>query len=87
MMCKYVNFSYLDFRARIRAVNQKSRQILVSNIILIGIRVLTIDYATSYYQWLFSNRRIPIYLHDDVLGVENEVSRGTLRRVDTKSVF
>lgn len=75
MMCKYVNFSYLDFRARIRAVNQKSRQILVSNIILIGIRVLTIDYATSYYQWLLSNRRIPIYLLHDVLGVEIKVGK------------
>ena len=87
MMCKYVNFSYLDFRARIRAVNQNPRQILVSNIILIGIKVLTIDYATSYYQWLLSNRRIPIYLLRRRFGGGEEVSRGTLRRVDTKSVF
>ena len=71
MICKYVNFSYLDFRARIRAVNQKPRQILVSNIILVGIKVLTIDYTTSYYQWLLSNQHIPIYLHDDVLGIES----------------
>ena len=70
-MCKYVNFSYLDFRARTRAVNQKPRQILVSNIILVGIKVLTIDYTTSYYQWLLSNQHIPIYLHDDVLGIES----------------
>ena len=67
-MCKYVNFSYLDFRARIRALNQKPRQILVSNIILVGLRVLTIDYATSYYQWLLSNRHIPIYLHRQRFG-------------------
>jgi len=71
MMCKYVNFSYLDFRARMRAVNQKPRQILLSNIILIGIKVLTIDYTTSYCQWLLSNQHIPIYLHDDVLGIES----------------
>ena len=71
MMCKYVNYSYLDFRVIIQVDDQKPRRISVSNIILVGLRVLTIDYATSYYQWLLSNQHIPIYLHDDVLGIES----------------
>ena len=60
MMCKFVNFSYFDFRVIIQVDDQKPRRISVSNIILVGLRVLTIDYATSYYQWLLSNRHIPI---------------------------
>ena len=87
MMCKNVNFSYLDFRARIRAVNQNPRQILVSNIILIGIKPsqLTIQLLTTNGCLVIdASRSISSY---DVLGVENEVSRGTLRQIDTKSVF
>ena len=86
-MCKYVNYSYLDFRVIIQVDDQKPRRISVSNIILVGLRVLTIDYATSYYQWLLSNRHSRSISTDDVLGIESEVRRRTLRRIDTKSVF
>ena len=87
MMCKYVNYSYLDFRVIIQVDDQKPRRISVSNIILVDIRVLSIDYTTSFYQWLHSNRRIPFISSNDVLGIESEVRRRTLRRIDTKSVF
>ena len=79
MMCKFVNFFiHFDFRVILLVDDQKPLRISVSNIIPVGLRVLTIDYATSYYQWLLlSNRHIPSISTDDVLGMESEVRRRT----------